>query len=218
MLNIIFMGPPGAGKGTQAAHIVDEFKIPHISTGDMFRDNIARKTPLGLQAKHIIESGGLVPDEVTCAMVKDRLAQDDCAQGYLLDGFPRTLPQAEELERIGRELGRPVTAVIDLAVPEPILIARIAGRRVCPDCGASFHIQTMKPKVAGICDRCGGKLIQRKDDNAESFKTRLRNYYESTAPIADFYKARGCYAVVDGSAPQQEIVDNIVAILKEKAR
>lgn len=214
MLNIIFMGPPGAGKGTQATRIVDEFKIPHISTGDMFRENISKGTPLGLQAKAIIESGRLVPDEVTCAMVKDRLAKDDCANGYLLDGFPRTLPQAEELEKIGKELGRPVTVVVDLAVPDEVLVSRIAGRRVCPNCGASYHIDTMKPKLEGVCDRCGGKLIQRKDDNAESFKERLKNYYESTAPIAEYYKAKGNYSAVNGNANAELIFENIKTVLK----
>ena len=215
MLNIILMGPPGAGKGTQATRIVDEFHLPHISTGDMFRENIKNGTPLGLQAKAIIEAGGLVPDEVTCAMVKDRLARPDCANGYLLDGFPRTIPQAEELVKIGKELGREVNLVIDLTVPEKELIRRIAGRRVCPKCGASYHVDTMKPKKEGICDRCGAELVQRKDDNAESFKVRLDNYYESTQPIADFYKKMGNYHLFEGDGGADKLFKEVKNLLEE---
>lgn len=215
MLNIILMGPPGAGKGTQATRLEDEFRLPHISTGDMFREAIAKKTPLGLQAQAIIARGDLVPDDVTCALVKERLSQDDCKDGYLLDGFPRTIPQAEALQKMGEEIGRPVTCVIDLEVPEQELIRRISGRRVCPKCGASYHVDTMKPKVEGICDRCGAELIQRKDDNAESFKTRLDNYYKQTQPLIDFYKGKGLYASFDGTKPLEELSQAISAKLEE---
>ncbi|MBQ2493650.1 MAG: adenylate kinase, partial [Bacilli bacterium] len=177
MANIILMGPPGAGKGTQAKRIVDAFKLPHISTGDMFREAISQGTPLGLQAKAIIERGDLVPDELTIGLVKERLSRDDCAEGFLLDGFPRTIPQAEALKVLGPEIGRAIDLVIDISVPDEELVRRIAGRRVCPKCGASYHITDMKPKKEGICDRCGAELIQRKDDNAESLKVRLDNYY-----------------------------------------
>ena len=187
MLNIILMGPPGAGKGTEAKKIIDAFAIPHISTGDMFREAIAAGTPLGLQAKTIIERGDLVPDEITIGLVKERLSQDDCAKGYLLDGFPRTIPQAEALKAMGPQIGRPVTLVIDITVPDEELVSRIAGRRVCPKCGASYHVVNMKPKQEGVCDRCGNDLIHRKDDNAESFTVRLENYYKQTQPLVDFY-------------------------------
>lgn len=215
MLNIILMGPPGAGKGTQATRLEDEFHLPHISTGDMFREAIAKKTPLGLQAQAIIARGDLVPDDVTCALVKERLSQDDCKDGYLLDGFPRTIPQAEALQEMGIEIGRPVTCVIDLEVPPQELIRRISGRRVCPKCGASYHVDTMKPKVDGICDRCGAELIQRKDDNAASFKTRLDNYYKQTQPLIDFYKGKGLYVSFDGTKPLEELSQAISAKLEE---
>ena len=214
MLNIILMGPPGAGKGTQAKRIIDEFGIPHISTGDIFRENIAKGTPLGLQAKAIIERGDLVPDDLTIGLVKDRLSQPDCGKGYLLDGFPRTIAQAEALKVMGPEIGRPVNLVLDITVPEEILIERIAGRRVCPKCGASYNINTMKPKADGICDRCGAELIQRKDDNLESLKVRLDNYYAQTAPLVDFYRAEGVYHHFDGMIGYEKVCEGISALLQ----
>ena len=215
MLNIVLMGPPGAGKGTQATRLIDAYGLPHISTGDMFRENIKNGTPLGLEAKAIIESGNLVPDEITCAMVKERLAREDCANGYLLDGFPRTIPQAEELVKIGKELGREVNLALDFTVPAEDLIERIAGRRVCPTCGASYHIKTMRPKVDGICDRCGSEIVQRKDDNPDSFKVRLENYFESTAPIAEFYQNMGIYRAFDGTKSADEVFAELKAFLEE---
>ena len=215
MLNIILMGPPGAGKGTQAKKIIDGFDIPHISTGDMFREAIAAGTPLGLQAKAIIERGDLVPDEITIGLVKERLSQDDCAKGYLLDGFPRTIPQAEALKVLGPEIGRPVNIVIDITVPDEELISRIAGRRVCPKCGASYHVTNMKPRLEGVCDRCGNELIHRKDDNAESFGVRLQNYYASTQPLVDFYKKEGLYHHFDGMIGHIALTEAIEKLLKE---
>jgi adenylate kinase len=214
MANIILMGPPGAGKGTQAKRIVDAFKLPHISTGDMFREAISQGTPLGLQAKAIIERGDLVPDELTIGLVKERLSRDDCAEGFLLDGFPRTIPQAEALKVLGPEIGRAIDLVIDISVPDEELVRRIAGRRVCPKCGASYHITDMKPKKEGICDRCGAELIQRKDDNAESLKVRLDNYYKQTAPLIDFYEKEGLYHHFDGMVGADNLFKEIQTLLE----
>ena len=218
MLNIILMGPPGAGKGTQATAIVDTFHLPHISTGDMFREAIAQGTPVGLKAKEIIAAGNLVPDEITIELVKERLSRPDCEHGYLLDGFPRTIPQAEALDKLGPEIGRPVSLVIDITVPEEELIRRIAGRRVCPSCGASYHVDSMKPAVEGICDRCGHELIQRKDDNAESFAVRLQNYYASTQPLVDYYKKQGLYHCFDGMVGKANLEKAINALLEEQGQ
>ena len=214
MANIILMGPPGAGKGTQAKRIVDAFKLPHISTGDMFREAISQGTPLGLQAKAIIERGDLVPDELTIGLVKERLSRDDCAEGFLLDGFPRTIPQAEALKVLGPKIGRAIDLVIDISVPDEELVRRIAGRRVCPKCGASYHITDMKPKKEGICDRCGAELIQRKDDNAESLKVRLDNYYKQTAPLIDFYEKEGLYHHFDGMVGADNLFKEIQTLLE----
>jgi len=214
MLNIILMGPPGAGKGTQATRIIDAFGLPHISTGDIFRENISKGTELGLKAKAIIERGDLVPDDLTIDLVKSRLCQDDCAKGYLLDGFPRTINQAEALRKMGPEIGRAVNLVIDITVPDEVLMQRIAGRRVCPKCGASYNIHSMKPAKEGICDRCGAELIQRKDDNPESFKIRLDNYYAQTAPLVDFYKAEGLYHHFDGMVGLEKVTADVAELLK----
>jgi adenylate kinase len=217
MLNIILMGPPGAGKGTQATKIVEEFKIPHISTGDMFREAIAKKTPLGLKAQAIIERGDLVPDDITVGLVKERLSQPDCAKGYLLDGFPRTIPQAEALKELGPAIGRPVNCVIDISVPDEELVRRISGRRVCPKCGASYNVNDMKPKKEGICDICGSALIQRKDDNPESLKVRLANYYKSTQPLLDYYKQANLLHHFDGMVGHIALYKEIQNLLRSVA-
>ena len=185
------MGPPGAGKGTLAKQLKQAFNLTHISTGDMFRENIKGGTKLGLLAKSYIDNGHLVPDEVTIDMLKDRLAQDDCKNGFLLDGFPRTLPQAEALERLSKEIDRPIEVVFNLYCDNQELIRRISGRRVCKNCGAPYHIETMKPKVEGVCDLCGGPLYQRADDNEEALKVRLDHYVHDTKPLLDFYAERG---------------------------
>ena len=216
MLNIILMGPPGAGKGTHAKWISTEYKLPHISTGDMFREAMASGSELGNKIKDIVNGGGLVSDELTCELVKERLSRPDCAYGYLLDGFPRTIPQAEALKKFGPEIGREVNLVIDIECPSEVLVSRIAGRRVCPKCGASFNVNTMKPKKEGICDYCGTPLIQRKDDNVDSFKVRLENYYKSTEPLLDYYKKEGLLHSFDGTLSLLNMQSELLALLGSK--
>ncbi len=216
MLNIILMGPPGAGKGTHAKWMENDFHLPHISTGDMFREAMASGSELGNTVKEIINRGDLVSDELTCALVKDRLSRDDCKNGYLLDGFPRTLAQAEALKKMGKEIGREPNLAINISCPDDILIRRVTTRRVCPKCGASFNVITMKPKVDGVCDYCGATLIQRKDDNEESFKVRLDNYYKSTAPLLDYYKNEGLLKDFDGTIEADKLKEEISKFLASK--
>ena len=189
--NIILMGPPGAGKGTLAKQLKSTFNLVHISTGDMFREAIKEGTDLGKLAKSFIDQGHLVPDDVTIGIVRERLSKDDCENGFLLDGFPRTLPQAEALDKMSKEINRPIEVVVNLDCNEQELIRRISGRRVCKTCGAPYHVETMKPKVEGVCDICGGPLFQRADDNEEALKVRLDHYVKDTKPLLDFYKERG---------------------------
>lgn len=208
------MGPPGAGKGTQAKLIIAEHNIPHISTGDMFRDAIKNQTPLGVIASKFINDGHLVPDDVTIGLVKERLSQDDCAKGFILDGFPRTIPQAEALDTLTKEIGRPIDAVINIDTPREMLFERIGGRRVCKVCGAPYHIVTRKPKVDGVCDKCGGELIQRKDDNEEALSTRLDIYIKDTAPILNYYKDKGLLYTLDGTVGADKLMQEINKILE----
>lgn len=215
MKNIILMGPPGAGKGTNAKRIASHYGIPHISTGDMFREAIKNKTPLGELANKYISQGLLVPDDVTIGLVKERISLDDCKNGFLLDGFPRSLPQAEALTSIGEEISRPINYVINIVVPESILVDRISGRRVCKTCGAPYHIRNMKPKVEGICDLCGGELVQRKDDNEETLKARLHEYHKMTEPLIAYYKNLGVVYDVDGTKDLDELSKDIAKILGE---
>jgi len=214
MLNIILMGPPGAGKGTQAKRIIATFDIPHISTGDMFREAIKNETPLGVLAKSYIDKGHLVPDDVTIGLVRERLSQPDCANGYLLDGFPRTIPQAEALEVLTKEINRPVTHVVDIEVANEELIRRICGRRVCKKCGAPYHVDTMRPKVEGVCDICGGNLIQRPDDNEEALVTRLDHYVKDTKPLLDFYQVRNLLHTFDGTVGADNLLNELKQLFK----
>jgi len=213
MLNIILMGPPGAGKGTQAKKLIAELGIPHISTGDMFREAIKNGTPLGKLAASYINDGHLVPDDVTIGLVKERLSQEDCAKGFLLDGFPRTIPQAEALERISKEIGREISHVIDIETPKEELVRRICGRRVCKKCGAPYHIINIKPKVDGVCDICGGELVQRPDDNEEALTVRLEAYTKSTKPLLEFYEKKGLLKEFDGSS-SAELTPKLLAYLR----
>lgn len=197
-MNIILLGPPGAGKGTQAEILVDHYKIPHISTGDMFRAAIRQGTELGLKAKEIMDSGQLVPDELTVGIVKDRLAEPDCEKGFLLDGFPRTIPQAEALTVIMKDLKRKLDAVINIEVPSDVIMPRMTGRRVCRKCGATYHIIFNKPKSPMKCDVCGGELYQRSDDSEETVAQRLKVYAQQTEPLVSYYYHRGLLRTING--------------------
>ena len=214
-MNIILMGPPGAGMGTQSERILEYVKIPHISTGDMFREAIKNQTDLGKIAQSYINAGNLVPDEVTIALVKERLSRDDCKDGYLLDGFPRTIPQAEALQVMAKEISRPVELVINITADKEELVKRISGRRVCPKCGNSYHVSFKLPKVDGICDACGSELVQRKDDTIESLNVRLDAYENQTKPLIDFYSNLGLCKEVNGLQDINDVFKDIQKILDE---
>ncbi|MBA4603190.1 adenylate kinase [Thermoactinomyces mirandus] len=213
-MNIVLMGLPGAGKGTQAAHIVDELNIPHISTGDMFRQAVKEETPLGLEAKSYMDQGKLVPDHVTIGIVRDRLGKDDCANGFLLDGFPRTVPQAEALDNLTAELNRPVNYVIYIDVDEEELLKRLTGRRICRSCGATYHVVFAPPKENGVCDRCGGELYQRDDDRSETVQERLKVNLEQTKHLLCYYESTGKLHRVDGKQPIGAVTDEILALIR----
>ena len=212
--NIILVGPPGAGKGSVAKKLIS-LGLAHISTGDMFREAMKQGTPLGKLAESYINKGDLVPDEVTIGLVKERLSQPDCANGYLLDGFPRTIPQAEALEDLAKEINRPIEAVLNIECDEQTLIQRISGRRVCRNCGTPYHIVNVKPKVEGVCDVCGGELYQRKDDNEEALKVRLQHYVQDTEPLLNFYSNRGLLKGFDSLVGSDVLFDEIVEFLKK---
>ena len=212
-MKLIIMGPPGAGKGTQAALIKETYNIPHISTGDMFRAAIKNETKLGLTAKGYMDKGQLVPDEVTIGIVQERLLEDDCKKGFLLDGFPRTIAQAEALETFLKENGIVLDAVLDVNVPAEILVRRMVGRRVCKGCGATFHVEFNAPKQEGICDVCGTPLIQRADDTYETANSRLEVYDNNTAPLLDFYNTRGLLKTVNGDQALDKVFEDIKNVL-----
>ena len=212
-MKIVLLGPPGAGKGTQAKSISNRYSIPHISTGDIFRKNISEETPLGIEAKQYIDNGQLVPDEVTINMVKDRLTWEDCKNGYLLDGFPRTVAQAEALQEFLESRDEKLDTALCIEVPSSFILERMTGRRVCLSCGASYHIKFNSPAVDGVCDVCGDNIIQRKDDVEETVKERLDVYERQTQPLIDFYKEKKLLSTVDGTKAINEVFEGICNIL-----
>ena len=212
-MKIIMLGAPGAGKGTQAKMIAEKYSIPHISTGDIFRYNIKNGTELGKEAKKYMDQGLLVPDELTVKILLDRVAQDDCKNGYVLDGFPRTIPQAEVLEEALTKLGDKIDYAINVEVPEENIVKRMGGRRACVNCGATYHIEHVPPKKEGICDNCGSELILRDDDKPETVKNRLSVYHKQTQPLIDFYNGKGVLRTVDGTVDMKDVFNAIVAIL-----
>ena len=209
-MNLILLGAPGAGKGTQAEILCERLTIPTISTGNMIREAMKSGTEMGLKAKEYAENGKLVPDEVVIGIVDERLRQDDCQNGFILDGFPRTIPQAEALDRMGITIDR----VVDINVPDEVITRRVSGRRACLDCGSTYHIETKKPQVEGVCDRCGSTLVQRKDDLPETVQERLHVYHAQTEPLRDYYAAAGKLLVVDGQQGIQEIAEQTLELLK----
>lgn len=214
MMGIILLGPPGAGKGTQAKKLTQAFAIPQISTGDMLRAAVKNGTALGTQAKAFMDAGGLVPDEVVIGIVKERLAEPDCGKGFILDGFPRTIPQAEALDRVTKELRKEIRFVLSLEVDQNDLMERLCGRRTCAGCGAMYHVKFNPPKAVGKCDKCGTALIQRDDDKEETIKNRLGNYNKATAPLLDYYKNTGKIRSVMASGEIDAIYAEIVKILR----
>ena len=214
-MKIIMLGAPGAGKGTQAKKIAEKCGIPHISTGDIFRANIKNGTELGKKAKTYMDQGLLVPDELVCDLVVDRIQQDDCKKGYILDGFPRTIPQAESLDKALQAIGEKMDYAIDVEVPDENIVKRMGGRRACVGCGATYHLVYAPTKKEGICDVCGGELILRDDDKPETVQKRLGVYHEQTQPLIDYYKKQSILKTVDGTQPMEKVFADIVAILGE---
>lgn len=214
-MKIIMLGAPGAGKGTQAKKIAEKYSIPHISTGDIFRANIKNGTELGRKAKEYMDQGLLGPDELTCDLVVDRIGQEDCANGYILDGFPRTIPQAEALTAALQKMGTSIDYAIDVDVPDDNIVNRMSGRRACVGCGATYHLVFNAPKKEGICDVCGEKLILRDDDQPETVQKRLTVYHDQTQPLLDYYRAAGVLKTVDGTVDMEDVFAAIVNILGE---
>ncbi|ROT34178.1 adenylate kinase [Micromonospora sp. HM5-17] len=213
-MRLVLVGPPGAGKGTQAEFIAAHLAVPKISTGDIFRANVSQGTPLGVEAKRYMDAGKLVPDEVTINMVRDRLAEPDAAEGFLLDGFPRTTPQAAALDKLLADLGTALDLVLELVVDDDEVIRRLSGRRTCRGCGKVWHIEFDAPTVAGICDRCGSELFQRDDDRAETIAERLREYASKTAPLIDYYGAQGKLVGIDATGPVEDVTVRAIDALR----
>ncbi len=212
-MKIIMLGAPGAGKGTQAERIAEKYQIPHISTGDIFRANIKQGTELGMKAKSYMDQGLLVPDSLTVDLVMDRISQEDCKNGYILDGFPRTIPQAECLTEALKARGEKMDFAIDVHVPDENIVTRMSGRRACPGCGSTYHIVYAAPKAEGVCDKCGSALILRDDDKAETVKKRLAVYHEQTQPLIDYYSREKILHTVDGTKELEHVFKDITEIL-----
>lgn len=212
-MKIIMLGAPGAGKGTQAKQIAEKYSIPHISTGDIFRANIKQGTELGKKAKTYMDQGLLVPDELTCDLVMDRIQQEDCKNGFVLDGFPRTIPQAEALDAALTKIGQKMDFAIDVDVPDENIINRMSGRRACLNCGATYHIVSIPPKKEGVCDTCGNELVLRDDDKPETVKKRLDVYHAQTQPLIEYYSKQGILKSVDGTQPMEDVFAAIVTVL-----
>lgn len=212
-MKIIMLGAPGAGKGTQAKMIAEKYSIPHVSTGDIFRANIKNGTELGMEAKKYMDQGKLVPDELTVKILLDRVAQPDCEKGYVLDGFPRTIPQAEVLDKALKELGDQIDYAINVDVPDENIVNRMSGRRACVACGATYHVKYNAPKVENVCDSCGKELIIRDDDKPETVQNRLTVYHEQTQPLIDFYEKKGVLKNVDGTVDMKDVFAAITDIL-----
>ncbi|HLV49873.1 MAG TPA: adenylate kinase [Erysipelothrix sp.] len=210
-MNLLIMGPAGSGKGTMSRKIAKKFGIPHIATGDMFRDAISKQTPVGKEAKDYLDQGKLVPDEVTNRMVKERITMDDCQNGYLLDGYPRNLFQADAFSEISYQIDNPLDYVINLNIPYDELVKRITGRRICKDCGKIYHIEFNPPKVPGVCDKCGGELYQRTDDTEEKFNVRHEDYINQTEPVIDYYREQGLVHDIDAT----QSIDKVWSVIEE---
>lgn len=213
-MRIVLMGPPGAGKGTQAKKLCEAFGVPQVSTGDILRAAVNQGTELGKKAKEYMDQGLLVPDEVITGIVKERLRKSDVEKGFILDGFPRTIPQAESLEKILEEMGIKLDAVINIVVPREELIERFTGRRVCENCGSTYHIKYNPPKQEGICDKCGGRLIVRADDDVKTVEKRIDVYERETKPLIDYYKSKNLLVNIDGNRPIEEVFEEIKGLLK----
>ena len=214
-MKIVMLGAPGAGKGTQAKMISSKYAIPHISTGDIFRANIKNGTELGMEAKKYMDLGKLVPDELTVKILLDRVAQEDCAKGYVLDGFPRTIPQAEVLDKALTELGEAIDFAIDVDVPDENIVKRMSGRRACLSCGATYHLEHIPPKKDGVCDKCGKELVLRSDDKPETVLNRLKIYHDQTQPLIEYYTQKGVLYTVNGTVDMKDVFASIVSILEK---
>ena len=214
-MKIIMLGAPGAGKGTQAKMIADKYHVPHISTGDIFRANIKNGTELGMEAKKYMDQGLLVPDELTVKILLDRVGKEDCIEGYVLDGFPRTIPQAKVLDEALAELGESIDYAIDVDVPDENIVQRMSGRRACLSCGATYHLEHVPPQKEGVCDKCGNELVLRDDDKADTVLNRLKVYHDQTQPLIQFYETKGVLKIVDGTQAMEDVFQSIMAILEK---